>query len=64
MTARLLAAFAALDLASRLLPRRPRPVDPFTAHVLPQKWSRCERHRFAGFVSNLEPGCGCTPDSP
>lgn len=57
---RLLAFVATVDLLGLLL-RRPLPADPFTAHVLPQKWSRCERHRFAGFVSNLEPGCGCTP---
>ena len=63
---RLAAAFTVESLLVLRLPRRLRPASPapFTAHVLPQKWSRCERHHFAGFVSHIEPGCGCTPDSP
>ncbi len=62
MTGRLLAFVATVDLLDLLL-RRPRPVDPFTAHVLPQSWLVCEAHGHQ-VVNVLERGCGCTPNSP
>ena len=64
VTGRWLAAFAAVDIAA-LLPWRPRRTSVYASFgphpVLSQNWLECEDHGFAGFVSVLEPGCGCTP---
>jgi hypothetical protein len=47
-----LAAVVGLEALSLPWSRRPRPVSPFTAHVLPQRWHTCEDHGFAGFVND------------
>lgn len=61
MTARLLAAFAALDLGvllARCLRRRP---DYATFTPIMRQWPvDCTVHGLQ-YASHLEPGCGCTP---